>query len=358
MWQYQLHRAIRVINDFVLEDLSRWYIQLIRPRTWNEADDPDKLAVYRVLYDVFCILSRVIAPFLPHLSEEMYRNVVGNVDSSAPVTVHMQDWPVPDENLRDAGLEAAMKTARAIVEAVSNARQKAGRKLRWPVSRIVLESETAEILGAAERLQSVIMDQTNTKAVFFVNPGESWDELGVEASPNPGKIGPVFKGDAGKVVRAVEALTGAELKAGLASGTMDIGLEDGSTVSITPEMVNFEDSLPEMVAAADFPGGRVYVDATLSRGIEAEGFAREVIRRIQDMRKELDLEVDEHIISHIRIDDERVVDLVLDMEAFIAKEVRAKVQVIGYDTDATGTLSRDWKVEGISMHIGISPAGE
>jgi isoleucyl-tRNA synthetase len=358
MGQYQLHRAIRVINDFVLEDLSRWYIQLIRPRTWNEADDPDKLAVYRVLYDVFCILSRVIAPFLPHLSEEMYRNVVGNVDSSAPVTVHMQDWPVPDENLRDAGLEAAMKTARAIVEAVSNARQKAGRKLRWPVSRIVLESETAEILGAAERLQSVIMDQTNTKAVFFVNPGESWDELGVEASPNPGKIGPVFKGDAGKVVRAVEALTGAELKAGLASGTMDIGLEDGSTVSITPEMVNFEDSLPEMVAAADFPGGRVYVDAALSRGIEAEGFAREVIRRIQDMRKELDLEVDEHIISHIRIDDERVVDLVLDMEAFIAKEVRAKVQVIGYDTDATGTLSRDWKVEGISMHIGISPAGE
>ncbi|WP_209679843.1 isoleucine--tRNA ligase [Methanohalophilus levihalophilus] len=355
---YELQKVIRSINEFILEDLSRWYIQLIRPRTWNEADDPDKLAVYRVLYDVFVTVAKVIAPFLPHLAEEIYSNVVLNVNKEAPFTVHMCDWPKPDENLRDLELEAQMKTIRGMVEAVSNARQKAGRKLRWPVSRIVIEPENDDVARATARLQSVLMDQTNTKLVFLVNTGESWEELGVEATPNPSAIGPVFKGEAGKVVKALSAINGNDLKAGLASGSMEIELEDGSTVSITEKMVNFDDTLPEMVASADFTGGRVYVDATLNREIESEGFAREVIRRIQDMRKELDLEVDESIIAHIRIDDERVVDLVLDMETSIAKEVRSKVQVIGYDIEATGKLAKDWDVEGVSMHIGISPADE
>ena len=125
---------------------------------------------------------------------------------------------------------------------------------------------------------------------------------------------------------------------------------------ITASMVNFQETLPDMVAGAEFNNGMVYVDATLSREIESEGFSREVIRRIQDMRKELNLEVDENIVAHIRIDDERVLDLVLDLEAIIAKEVRSSVQVIGYDVDATGTLVKDWVVEGIDMHIGISPA--
>ncbi len=356
--QYELQKVIRSINEFILEDLSRWYIQLIRPRTWNEADDPDKLAVYRVLYDVFVTLSKVIAPFLPHIAEEIYSNMVLNVDKEAPLTVHMCDWPKPDENLRDTELEAQMKTIRGIVEAASNARQKVGRKLRWPVSRIIIEPENDDVARATARLRSVLMDQTNTKLVFLVATGDSWEELGVEAVPNPSTIGPVFKGEAGKIVKALNSMSGMELKVGLASGNMDIKLDDGSTVSITPEMVKFDDTLPEMVASADFTGGKVYVDATLNREIESEGFAREVIRRIQDMRKELDLDVDESIISHIRIDDERIVDLVLDMETSIAKEVRAKVQVIGLDIDATGKLAKDWDVEGISMHIGISPSEE
>jgi isoleucyl-tRNA synthetase len=121
-------------------------------------------------------------------------------------------------------------------------------------------------------------------------------------------------------------------------------------------MVNFEETLPDMVASAQFSGGVVYVDATLNREIESEGFAREVIRRVQDMRKELDLAVDENIKVIIEIEDERVVDLVLDHENFISREVRAKVQIIGLDVDAEGDLVKDWDVEGISMHIGISPA--
>ncbi|AKB84801.1 isoleucine--tRNA ligase [Methanococcoides methylutens] len=351
-----LHKAMRAINEFVLEDLSRWYIQLIRPRTWVEADDPDKLAVYRVLYDVFVTTAKVIAPFMPHLAEEMYQNLVRSVDVNAPATIHLCDWPTIDESLVDTDLEAEMKAVRSIVEASSNARQKVGRKLRWPVSRIIVNPQDENTVAAVDRLRYVLMDQTNSKDVEVTGIGESWAELGVESAPNPGAIGPVFKGDAGKVNAAIGSMDTMELKKGLAGGEMEIALADGTNVTITEKMVNFSETLPEAVASADFAGGVVFVDANLTREIESEGYSREVIRRIQDMRKELDLDVDENIKSHIQIDDEKVLDLVLDFENYIAKEVRANILVIGLDVDVTGDLVKDWNVEGISIHIAISRA--
>ncbi|WP_340818074.1 isoleucine--tRNA ligase [Methanolobus sp. WCC4] len=349
-----LHRALRSINEFVLEDLSRWYIQLIRPRTWVEADDPDKLAVYRVLYDVFVLTAKVIAPFMPHLAEEMYQNLVRNVDPDAPVTIHMNDWPQVDESLVDKDLEAHMDMVRSIVESASNARQKVGRKLRWPVSRIVLTPVSQQAADAVTELKSVLMDQTNSKDIVLTGIDEAWDELGFEANPDPGAIGPVFKGDAGKVIGAIKQADALELKKALA-------LEDqyelevaGVSVTIKPEMVNFEETLPEMVASAQSTAGIIYVDANLTREIESEGFTREVIRRVQDMRKELNLAVDDNIKTHIQINDERVLDLVLDREQYIAKETRANIQVIGLDVDTSGSLEKDWDVEGISMTIGIT----
>ncbi len=350
-----LHKAMRAITEFVLEDLSRWYIQLIRPRTWTEADDPDKIAVYKVLYEVFVTTAKIIAPFMPHLAEEMYQNLVRNVDEDAPLTIHLCDWPRVNEELLDTQLEAHMKTIRSIVEASSNARQKVGRKLRWPVSRIVIEPADQTINDAVKDLKAVLLDQTNSKDAVLIETGKRWEELGVEATPNAKAIGPVFKADAGKVNAALGKMKPEELLQGLTSSDeMVIGLEDGATVNITNEMVNFTKTLPENVALAEFSGGVVYVDATLNREIESEGYSREIIRRIQDMRKELNLEVDENIKAHICIDDERIVDLVLDRETFIANEIRASVMVIGFDVESNGDLMKDWNVEDISIHIGIS----
>ncbi|AFV22472.1 isoleucyl-tRNA synthetase [Methanolobus psychrophilus R15] len=356
MDQYTLQRALRSINEFALEDLSRWYIQLIRPRTWVEADDPDKLAVYRVLYEVFAITAKVIAPFMPHLAEEMYQNLVRNVYPDAPESVHMNDWPVADESLVDKELETHMDMIRSMVEASSNARQKAGRKLRWPVSRIVVAPSNEQVAEAVASLKSVLMDQTNAKDIVLTTAGQPWDELNYEAIPNPSTIGPVFKGDAGKVLAAIKKTDVLSLRKSLATNGQAEVEVPGGMATITPEMVKFEEKLPEMVASAEFNAGSVYVDAKLTRELESEGFSREVIRRVQDMRKELDLAVDESIRVHIRISDQRVLGLVLDLEQHIAKEIRADVQVIGLDVDASGSLSKDWDVEGVSMSIGISPA--
>jgi isoleucyl-tRNA synthetase len=252
-------------------------------------------------------------------------------------------------------LEQHMKLARSIVEAASNARQKVGRKLRWPVGRIVVTPQDETAVLAVKNLKEVLMDQTNSKDIVLTEIGGSWDELGFSAIPNPGAIGPAFKGDAGKVIAALKQVDAIALKKELAcSEGYELQLADGRVVTISPDMVNFQETLPELVASASSSAGIVYVDAKLTRELEAEGYSREVIRRVQDMRKEMDLAVEENIKVIICIDDERVVDLVLDLEQLIASEVRADVQIIGFDVEVHGELVKDWDVEGISMHIGIS----
>ena len=134
---YQLHRIVRSISDFILEDLSRWYIQLVRPRTWIEQDDPDKLAAYATIYEVLVKLSRLMAPFTPFISESIYQNLVKGLDESAPQSVHMCQWPKADAARIDKRLEGSMALVREVSMAASNARQKGGRKLRWPVSEII-----------------------------------------------------------------------------------------------------------------------------------------------------------------------------------------------------------------------------
>ncbi|HOV52682.1 MAG TPA: class I tRNA ligase family protein, partial [Methanothrix sp.] len=138
MEQYQLHRIVRSLSDFILEDLSRWYIQLIRPRTWIEQDDPDKLAAYATIYEVLVTLSKIMAPFTPFLSESIYQNLVRGLDPNAPQSVHMCKWPDAKKELIDKRLEASMALVREVSEAASNARQKGARKLRWPVLEIVI----------------------------------------------------------------------------------------------------------------------------------------------------------------------------------------------------------------------------
>ncbi len=350
MSEYNLHKATRPISEFILEDLSRWYIQLIRPRTWREANDPDKLAAYYTLYEVLVSLINLIAPFAPHISEEMYQNLVRNVDPDAPASVHMCDRVKAKEEFIDTDLETRMDIIREIVEASSNARQKLKRKLRWPVKRIVVAPKKDEVAAAVKSLGSVLKEQTNSKEIVLLGAGETWDELGVEVMPNHAALGPAFKKDAGKVIAELKKADGRAVKKAI----MESGSFELNAGTITKDMVSFKDLIPASIASAGFSAGEVYVDTELTREIESEGYAREVIRRIQDMRKELDLAVEEEIDSFVEIKDERVQELVTELKDFIAGEVRARSLTIGSGAEIKGDLVKDWDVEDVGMKIGIS----
>ncbi len=350
MSEYNLHKATRPISEFVLEDLSRWYIQLIRPRTWREANDPDKLAAYYTLYEVLVTLTKLIAPFAPHISEEMYQNLVRGVDPDAPASVHMCDWVKPKEEFMDTELEMKMNIIREIVEASSNARQKLKRKLRWPVKRIVVAPKKEEVAAAVSVLGSVLKEQTNAREIVLLKVEEAWEELGIEVVPNPAALGPEFKKEAGKVMAELKKADGKALKKAIT----ELGSFKLKGWNITSDMVSFRDAIPPAIANASFSAGDVYVDTELTREIESEGYAREVIRRIQDMRKELDLAVEEEIDVLVEIRDNKVLELVSDLKDFISSEVRAKSLILGSEIEVKGDLVKDWDVEDVRMKIGIS----
>lgn len=350
MEQYQLHRIARAISDFILEDLSRWYIQLVRPRTWIEQDDPDKLAAYSTIYEVLVTLCKLLAPFTPYLAESVYQNMVRGLDPEAPLSVHMCDWPIAKKGLIDKSLEEKMALVREVSEATSNARQKAGRKLRWPVSEIVLApSKDAIDLG---NLESVLKGQTNSKKITVLSPGEK-PKMDLEMSPVHKKIGPVFKGDAKKVVEALKTADPLQVRRELESGEAVLSY-GGKFYPITGEMVEFKEIPPKNLSAADFSKGFVYVDIALTPDLQAEGYAREIIRRIQDMRKEMDLRVEDQIRAVVNVDSSKILDLVLGQKGYIANEVRASELELGQNLDMKCELVKDWEVEELKLSVGIS----
>ena len=346
METYQLHRATRALADFVLEDLSRWYIQLVRPRTWIETDDPDKLAAYATIMEVMATLAKLLAPFAPFTAETIYQNLVRGTDPGAPESVHLHDWHRPRHDLIDEELEREMGLVREVVEAVSNARQKGGRKLRWPVSEVVI-SPQREIPDLKDLL-GVLKSQTNSKEVTVMAVGVK-PPMEVALNPVPKKIGPAFKGDAQKVIAALKEADPAMVKAGIEAGEGKVG-----AYVILPEMVEFIEKVPENLVAAEFSSGTVYVDVTLTPELKAEGYGREVIRRIQEMRKELDLRVDEKIVAAVRVEDEEVLRLVEAMRGHIAGEVRARRLELGSDLEVRGSLVKDWSVEDVAMTMGVT----
>jgi isoleucyl-tRNA synthetase len=346
---YQLHRIVRSISDFILEDLSRWYIQLVRPRTWIEQDNPDKLAAYATIYEVLVKLSKLMAPFTPFIAESIYQNLVKGLDEGAPQSVHMCQWPKADAARIDKHLEESMALVREVSMAASNARQKGGRKLRWPVSEILIApAQEAVDLGG---LENVLKGQTNSKKITVLAAGEK-PKMDLEIAPVHKKIGPVYKGEAKNVVEAIAAANPTKVKKQLDAGDATISFR-GMEYKITAEMVAIKELPSQNLPAAEFSRGFVFVDITLTPELEAEGYAREIIRRIQDMRKELDLRVEDQIRAIVDIESKPILDLALQKKEHIAGEVRAADFQLGLGLELEGKLVKDWDIEGVCVRIGI-----
>ncbi|PSP56531.1 isoleucine--tRNA ligase, partial [Halobacteriales archaeon QS_1_67_19] len=350
---FRQDRAIDVLLDFVVEDVSRFYIQVVRERMWEEDDSASKLAAYATFYEVLTTIVALLAPYAPFVSEEIYGTLTGEDGYD---TVHMLDWPEADDYRQDPQLETDVTLLRAIEEAGSNARQQAERKLRWPVRRVVVTAKDERTVEAVERHRDLLADRLNARAVELVGPGDDWGELQYSAEADMSVLGPAFGDDAGRVMQALNDARVAEptLEA-LEAAVAD---ETGMDVELSDEMVEFVTQTPEGVTGVAFDTdgdqrGVVYVDTELTEDIESEGYAREVIRRVQEMRKDLDLDIEERIRLELDADDERVADLIDERMDLIREEVRA---------DEVGTVEdghrRAWDVEGVEMAIAIAPLAE
>jgi len=314
MEAFYLTRATRAIEYFVMEDLSRWYVRLIRKRLWVEKDDPDKLAAYWTLWKVFDVLLRLMAPFTPYITEEIYQNLIRPF--SGKESVHLEDWPKKDEAWIDKELEKEMEIVRRIVEAGSAARQRAKIKLRYPVRQILIETEDEMTKKAVEKLNRLLRDQLNAKEVKIARV-----EREIRIKPNFAKLGPHFKGDAKLIAKWIEEQNDRELYEKLMQGKLKVEIE-GKEFTIEREHILVEEELPDFLVGEEFDHGKVFVDKTLTRELMMEGLAREFVRRIQEMRKHLDLDVNDRILVYIETTEENR-ELLKEMLDYIKGETRA-----------------------------------
>jgi len=347
MEEFRQDDAIEGVLEFVVEDVSRYYVQLVRERMWEEDDSESKRAAYATLYRVLREVVALLAPFTPFVAEEIYGTLTG--ETGHP-TVHMCDWPTADEELRDPTLEDEVAVARAVEEAGSNARQQAERKLRWPVTRVVIDTDSDDVTDAIEAHTDLVADRLNARTVEIVGGGDAWGELAYSAEADMSELGPAFGDDAGRVMNALNEARVEEASL----ETLEAAVSDalGESIELTDEMVSFRRETPAGVASTEFEAlgghGVVYVDTTLTEDIESEGYAREVIRRVQEMRKDLELDLEERIRLDLTVADDRIDDLVREHEPLIAEEVRA---------DEFATVDdghrKTWDVEGVEMEIAI-----
>ncbi|MGM0398388.1 MAG: isoleucine--tRNA ligase [Halobacteriota archaeon] len=345
-WEaFEQHRSLAAVLEFLVEDVSRYYIQVVRERMWDEAATDSKLAAYATLVHVLREAVVLLAPYAPFVSEEIYQRLT---DDEGHPTVHMSDWPTPTETLRDPALEDDVDVLRDIEEAGSHARQLAGRKLRWPVTRVVVDADDERVVTALERHGDLLAERLNARKVELIDPDGTWGELQYTATADMGVLGPAFGADAQDVMNAINETVVDERN--LATFQEAVGAALGEDVELTGDMIEFEAVTPENVAGSAFEGGTIYVDATLTDVVESEGYAREVIRRVQELRKELDLDLDAEIDLEIVVFDERVGKLVAEHEDLITEEVRADEL-----RDLDDGRREQYEIEGVDVELAIEP---
>jgi isoleucyl-tRNA synthetase len=279
----------------LLDDLTNWYVRRSRRRFWKSEHDADKDAAYATLYDVLLTMSRLLAPFMPFVSESIYQNLAPAAAKEACESVHHCEWPEADESAIDQDLLDRMALAVQIAALGRSARSTSNVKLRQPLARARIYAGKRDVdLGS---LEDLVTEELNVKALEFVEQeGELVDyEIGLLPNvlgPKHGRRFPLLR-------RAVGEQDATDLarrfQAGL-SVTVEMG-DDGAPVELLPEEVEVRIQGREGYAVAEEKGLLVAVDVTLTPALAREGLARDLVRRVQTMRKEAGFQLDDRIVT-------------------------------------------------------------
>ncbi len=289
---YDAVRATRGLERLV-SDMSNWYVRRSRRRFWSKGDDTeagrDKLSAYQTLYEALVTTTRLLAPIVPFLAEEMYQNLVieGGSGSEAPRSVHLTDFPVAASDWRDEGLDEEMRKARMITSLGRAARSASGIKVRQPLSELM-------VAGAAwdRDLDYLIKDELNVREVVPVSDDTEFIEY--EVKPDYSTLGPKYKGDMPRVARAVAESDARRLADAVKAGE---DIEVGGFTLHSDELIVRTHNREGFAAAAD-GGYTVALSTQITSELRREGLARDIIRFIQDSRKRAGFEVSDRI--HVR----------------------------------------------------------
>ncbi len=296
---YEIYQPTKRIEAFV-EQLSNWYVRRNRRRFWKSENDADKGAAYTTLYTCLVTLSKLLAPFTPFVGEAMYRNLVGEQDSAVPLSVHLTSWPTADESLIDERLLADTETLLRAVTAGRAARKASGVKVRQPLQQLLVRAPTASQTEGLRRFEEELRDELNVKQVSYLEGGAGVVEY--RFKPNLKLVGKKY----GKLVPAIKAAledlkgeVAAEAGRRAEAGESIVVQVDCQPLELQADEVLVETSSPEGYAVAEDGGVLVALDTTLTDELRLEGAARDLVRVVQDARKEAGFEISDRISLYV-----------------------------------------------------------
>jgi isoleucyl-tRNA synthetase len=345
MKTFDIHKTARSIENFVVEDFSNWYIRRSRKRLWVEEKTDDKLSGYSTMYDIFLGLSKLLAPYIPFITEEIYQNLK---TYDMPESIHLCDYPQLDKKQIDEKLEEGMNRIRILVETGRALRSKIGIKVRYPLNKATIVCEK-DVEKSMRNLMDLLSEEINVKQISFAR--DTSDFMTKTVKPNHSVLGPRLKEIAKKTVDKIESMDKKKIYADIIKNKEIVLKLDGEKIKLTKNDFEIVEQEKPDVARAEADDMILFLDTALTSELEAEGFAREIVRRIQSMRKELDLDVEDKISIELAVDKER--------EKFLQKwgeyiKVETRSKKIVYVEKPSGKLVKKWKIDELEAEIGIS----
>ena len=288
--KYDMQTPAKEISSFV-DKLSNWYVRRSRERFWGSEESEDKIAAYKTLYEVLVGLSKLVAPFVPYISEEIYQNLVRNLDKNAPESVHFCAFPVADEKMIDSSLNEGMDKVLEIVENGRICRNGSGIKNRQPLSKVIIC--VAEQLNLEDELQNLIKDELNVEALQFIHNADEF--VSYSLKPQLKTLGPKYGKYLGKIKEFLSSCNANEVVAKVKNGQM-IKLDcDGQEIEIGKDDLLISLVNKEGYSSATNGVVTVILDTTLSKDLLDKGFISEFVSKVQNLRKDSGLNVTDHI---------------------------------------------------------------
>ncbi|MGM9580882.1 MAG: isoleucine--tRNA ligase [Anaerovibrio sp.] len=341
---YKVTETAKVLQDFV-DELSNWYVRRSRERFWGKELTQDKINAYMTLYTALTTVVKLSAPMVPFITESIYRNLVCSVDESAPISVHLCDFPVADEAMIDAELEAEMELVLEIVVLGRAARNASNIKNRQPIGSMYVKADRE----LDEFFKEIVASELNLKHVEFKADMEEY--LSYSFKPQFKVLGPKVGKQIGEVKAALAAINGHAAKAELEStGKLVLELKSG-TVELTAEDVDITMSQTEGFATQRYGSVTIALETTLSQELIEEGFVREIISKLQTMRKENGFEVTDRI-SVFAAGNDKLTDIMSRNEDFIKKIVLGDSISYG-TTEVDGGFAKEWNINGEDITLAI-----
>jgi isoleucyl-tRNA synthetase len=358
MSKYLWHQAGRVLLDFISEDLSRVYLPLVKKRVWLDSEDPKKVMAYDVMYYTLQTFLRSLNPFTPFLCEKLHKDFLVRFADNLPESINLTDMPMGVDKLIDQGMEKTFEVLQELRSASSHARNKKGVKLRHPVAKVVLIAEDKETSYRAESLKDLLLDDLNTREFEVQRTDVMAEFTQLSIKPNYKALGPKYKDMMKQLAAKLQEVDAVKLRTDLEKGKAIVEVA-GKKLKLVEGDVEFEESLPNHLSFAESKVGKVYVDVTRTKELEAEGLIRDVTRRVQVMRKELDLKVEQSIDLVIQFSDEESVELAEMFKVHLANETRAQsIELVSLKDEPAWKkyfYIKEWEIDDLTLKVGMSP---